>query len=1021
MTKEQGVSGEPTQSKSTVVMSDIRTLNKLRLWGGRGPCDGRVEVFNNGEWGVICNYKWSVANEKVICRALGCGTRTVSSTEHSSTDPPKKAWMNEINCTGEEKHLWDCLFNGWGITPCNYDTQHIIINCSGTPEANVVCRELNCGTSRVIPPPGLFATKGSTAITILGCEGTENHLWQCNKEITASSYLPPNTTAAVICSSTLTLSDPDTVKVVLLNGAKESRCFGAVHFNRNGINEAVCSNEWDINDGSAVCKELGCGWPLLVSPGEWTSDAHVNNVFCFGSESSVFHCMANYQKPTDCTKATVTCSSSIEVRLADGAGRCSGRVEILFQGKWMSLPSEGWTMNERNVSISLNGGCWGRVMVHAEGKSGAVCADTWNNGHSTGLCKSLGCGVAVAEMKGERIPGGVTIGSMYCVGTDNLLTQCSFTPNSDLSYCQDRPVYVTCSGSIKPRIQDLKEKCSGNVELFHSGHWYPVCSKVLSKNLLNWICEELHCGTALPGNGTVLNTEETKEGFSIITACERDNLSISDCEIGTKLEKCAQGWARIMLTDLSPCEGRVYALNRKELYSVSGQGWGDKEVQVLCKYLQCGNRVHHESRENSLNRWWEHSYNCNGNETSIWQCKETETPTERKQLYIRCTDNPVVKLVNTSDRCFGTVEVTAFGQAQPVCANQWDQEHSRLLCQQLNCSGAVAHKVVKPGRRFTAHYFRCTGKESVLWQCGSTQRECSSYVSVVCSDSIRLKLSQKCGGTVEIFYGGVWEPVCPEPNMPSQQICSELDCGKAISHTPKVIPKARLLNISLECTGRETYIKHCVRKTGCERKTLGQVYCGKYVPETERAVPVGTIVGVVLGLLLMTVTAVLIFWQWRRKRSSRLRRVARNASIFDSGEYEDVEPNVCEMLAPEVKSSDELPAARLELASRVLPGESDADWNNRQDSVSSSQSEYDDIENKARDSDELMEKEGHSSSNQNPAMENEINGLPGPAPEVIEEDYDDITTSPVVKEPPVAQGMGNCETGGDEEYIQPIE
>ncbi|KPP75152.1 hypothetical protein Z043_105621, partial [Scleropages formosus] len=617
------------------------TLNKLRLWGGRGPCDGRVEVFNNGEWGVICNYKWSIANEKVICRALGCGTRTVSSTEHSSTNPPKKAWMNEINCTGEEKHLWDCLFNGWGITPCNYDTQHIIINCSetivlslsqecagtvlvtnstskgidrgktwGTPEANVVCRELNCGTSRVIPPPGLFAAKGSTAITILGCEGTENHLWQCNKEITASSYLPPNTTAAVICSSTLTLSDPDTVKVVLLNGAKESRCFGAVHFNRNGINEAVCSNEWDINDGSAVCKELGCGWPLLVSPGEWTSDAHVNNVFCFGSESSVFHCMANYQKPTDCTKATVTCS-----------------------------------------------------------------------------------------------------------------TQC----------------FVYPIGSIKPRIQDLKEKCSGNVELFHSGHWYPVCSKVLSKNLLNWICEELHCGTALPGNGTVLNTEETKEGFSIITACERDNLSISDCEIGTKLEKCAQGhvrcsgWARIMLTDLSPCEGRVYALNRKELYSVSGQGWGDKEVQVLCKYLRCGNRVHHESRENSLNRWWEHSYNCNGNETSIWQCKETETPTERKQLYIRCTDNPVVKLVNTSDRCFGTVEVTAFGQAQPVCANQWDQEHSRLLCQQLNCSGAVAHKVVKPGRRFTAHYFRCTGKESVLWQCGSTQRECSSYVSVVCS------------------------------------------------------------------------------------------------------------------------------------------------------------------------------------------------------------------------------------------------------------------------------------------------
>ncbi|KAL4646303.1 scavenger receptor cysteine-rich type 1 protein M130-like [Arapaima gigas] len=992
-------------------------MEKLRLWGGQGPCDGRVEVFYNGEWGVICNHKWSIANEKVICRALGCGNPNVSPNEYSSTDPPKKVWMNEISCTGEEKNLWDCPFNGWGVSPCNYDTQHIIINCSGSEEANVVCRQLNCGTSRVIPPKGLFTADGPTMISLLGCLGQEKHLWQCPKRTMVPCEVP-HTPAAVICSNT--------VKVVLLDGAKESRCFGTVHLNRNGKNEAVCYGDWIKLGASVICKELGCGSPVLVKPGEWTQDGHVNDFFCYGSESSIFHCMANYGQARGCNKAKIMCDSHVKVRLADGTGRCAGRVEILYWDKWMSVSSEQWEKKETNVacsiSVNLSEECWGKVRVTTGGLHGAVCDDVWTQDHSRKLCQHLGCGTAVPMLKVKRIPGGVNIGSVYCAHKDSPLTQCKFIPNSRSSYCQDRPVYVTCSASIKSRIVDPKEKCSGNLELFHSSRWYPVCTKTLNGDLLNLVCRELGCGTALTGHSVALYTERSTQGLPSVKDC-KGNFSSPTCNIEARLETCQQGhvhcWARMMLKDFNTCEGRVYVLTQAGLHSVSSQGWGDKEVQVLCKYLRCGNRTHHESTESSLKLWWKHTYDCSGKEKSIWQCETKEEPTVFQQLYISCTGNPIMKLNGTPGQCFGRVQVAASGLMRGVCAEQWDMKQSQVVCQEMSCSGAIGHDSEKD--QALAYYFNCTGKESRLWQCSSEVSECNSALSLVCADSIKLRLSETCGGKIEILYGGIWKPVCPVTNrMAQEKICSELNCGKVISPKRKANQETRELDISLECNDSETFIKHCVHRKTCELKIPGEVYCERYVPGKENVVPVGTVVGVSLGLLLVVVAAVLIFWQRRHKRASRSRQVVRNTSVFESGDYEDIEPNMQEMLAPEVNISDHMSAFLTTLLISITENDVGAD---RQDSEASSQSAYDDVEQESSDPTEPMLKEGHKFSSQKLTTENEVCGKNTVLPK-LPEDYDDALASSSLKEPPGSQehtGIGNCESGSTEEYIQPIE
>ncbi|XP_037629892.1 scavenger receptor cysteine-rich type 1 protein M130 [Sebastes umbrosus] len=864
-------------------------------------CYGAVNIEVNGSRSPVCANTWTQKEAAVVCKELDCGDVHI---EKKKPPGSVKGIMDNVNCSGNEASLWHC--SAKHVSSCSSEAYVVCSDsmevrladgpgkCAGRVEIqyegrwqrvheraqnlNAVCRELGCGNERNSTKRTEKFFQGSGDFLTVTCKSTAKNISECTLQ-TDEGVKEKAQAQGITCEEH---------KVVILKGGDS--CSGRVGI-KHGKNTKWLSgsNEtWNQQSANTVCQQMHCGNALSFnseSSADIQKDVWAESYKCSSDTKSLFDCKKNNlttKLPSDHgnTSATVKCSGKLEVKLSKG--------------------------------------CWGNVSVWVDGKkNGSVCADNWEKKKSEMLCKNLDCGDKVLTRITEPGESKALFTSLHCTDEATSLTQCNFVRNERGISCEQ--AYVVCSGSVEYGFSDTRDKCYGNVVVHYEGRRLPVCKPALDIKTQHIICEKQKCGQAVKEIDYFGPKPVENYLISNITC---DNKSITSCNVKPAMTLCELGglqcsdWRKMALTMGKACSGDVFVHSKEEKISpVSSEGWRATERDRLCQDLQCGKYRSNKTTPLTQSVLWSTSFSCEGVQKpeNIWDCENQTSSSQgntTEQLKIECEGEPSV---NLSQTCRGEVKIDGI----EVCADQWKDKYSQLVCQEMNCSNAVPDffhgENPKPGKQY--FHVSCEENHFKLGQCKRVKKDCKGrLVSVNCVSQIKFDTSEKCGGQIKVNYRNKWEYVCPLTSFPSKlmdSLCVECDGHNRSIKTPQN-ESVVTLETTLNCASNTQDIKYCVRTQSCKDVKAAEIYCNEYVfptiPEPKR-IPDRTVeiivgVGFVLVLVVLIVVFIIICVVRKAKIFSS-RKLQRKEVEFESGDYDDVTSKANEM---EVLSGGRFPS-----------------------------------------------------------------------------------------------------------------
>uniref|UniRef100_A0A8C6SDA9 SRCR domain-containing protein n=1 Tax=Neogobius melanostomus TaxID=47308 RepID=A0A8C6SDA9_9GOBI len=250
--------------------------------------------------------------------------------------------------------------------------------------AAVVCRDLDCGSP----------------VSTEDRDGSMSEVWDVKTDCVKKSSVrdciyydgSSDSRLQVICS--------DSVRLV----GGRSLCSGSLQIQDQSLAQSwagVCEGALDRRGAEVLCRELGCGAPLLqgaLSP--------LGQTFhCEGNESKLMDCNRTRTGPETCPTLNLTCKEPL--RLVGGASRCEGMVEAELRGEWRRVVAFG----------------------------------SWDLEAATAVCRGLDCGSAVStEKRGGSDQSEVWGVYTYCMKKSSV-RDCVYYDGSSDSLLQ-----VICSG-----------------------------------------------------------------------------------------------------------------------------------------------------------------------------------------------------------------------------------------------------------------------------------------------------------------------------------------------------------------------------------------------------------------------------------------------------------------------------------------------------------------------------------------------------------------------------------------------
>ncbi|XP_051509418.1 scavenger receptor cysteine-rich type 1 protein M160 isoform X2 [Myxocyprinus asiaticus] len=930
-----------------LLISAIQGLNRVALWGSDSPCKGRLQVYRDGQWGLVCHHGWNNINAEVVCRSLGCGGLSHSGTEltlYRVPPLPKKYLMDQVKCKSTENSLWNCPHVGSNIEDC--ENNLVAVECSGNVtlslnmngqidkcagavqfstekgiigicnsewdknKAKKICQELNCGEHYYIPKPGIFKGEMITQYALLKCADNEQYSWQCaewstNCKDQASvictkhrrfrlrdgsnvcsglveeyndlnkSWVPlqkrDDPVPEAICThlncgtignftNNLQLTCSGNIKLRNFT----SKCVGAVYININGSDHGVCFNDLDKTKlGIVVCRELDCGEVLDVKQGTTILNGLLSNVDCQGDELSLWHCQAKHER-RECKSTTVVCAGSLEIRLSDGLGRCSGRVEMKLGDTWKSISSKDWTPENSDVMCN-HFGCGTSTKMNKElfVKGNQPVDREWKVKCKSSSAKPSECFYKTNSQHEKEYENIQIIcqkeelmffeGDSPCQGRvrtesftgkslpENFNTQKNKTDVCRAMQCgtvvsfdiEKNTTHANVKCSVKAVKVSLRNSgvdgCSGMVEVCRDNSCGGVCNKTWKTEDSKKLCENLGCGDQI--KGTPANKDSYLQVKDYSVYCPKDVKNMNMCNFIPNTDFICRSPAHVICTasvkakledPRDKCAGKVQLFYPGKWTPVCNDSLDKNAQNAICSELNCGvaesvvGPLYGESQAQGLS-----GLKCANGVNSVSKCNlsDISVTTKCNIGYLKCSEWRRLILYKKEGTCSGPVYAVSSDKSLPqlISDQGWGKEEGQVMCQYLQCGDYISHSSdPRTTKEWWSKTYSCSGKKDI-WECESDNVlvQPQLQLNIKCDGKSNLTLSNNCTGEVLINK----EHVCEWDDQLSHKVCDSLGCGKAIHHWgTQVSPK--IYGRYFSCTGRETLLWQCASKKGKCDKTV---------------------------------------------------------------------------------------------------------------------------------------------------------------------------------------------------------
>uniref|UniRef100_A0A3B3E1M2 Scavenger receptor cysteine-rich type 1 protein M130-like n=1 Tax=Oryzias melastigma TaxID=30732 RepID=A0A3B3E1M2_ORYME len=298
----------------------------IRLVGGDHYCTGKLNMKYKGEWILVGGSHINMKFAESVCELLDCGSLiTFRGRRQDSRDT---IWGLDDSC--DRSNLMKCrkfIDQGCDFYEITCSESIRLVNgdnqCSGRLEvksnnwwsivcegdfdqhdAEVVCRELDCGVPSFLQGALYGETEAPEWSRDFLCKGHESALLDCKSSSSSQKFCSSGKAVELTCSGRLKLV------------GMTSRCAGVLemfnHREWRPVDVGESQKSWNHEDATAVCSQLGCGFAVFQ---EITHNSTLTNKWrisasCLKSLSN--DCFLHFVNLFTNCKLEVSCSDSLE-------------------------------------------------------------------------------------------------------------------------------------------------------------------------------------------------------------------------------------------------------------------------------------------------------------------------------------------------------------------------------------------------------------------------------------------------------------------------------------------------------------------------------------------------------------------------------------------------------------------------------------------------------------------------------------------------------------------------------------